>query len=130
MDAAGWAKSLHLCRCMATSIFARLFGVTEQSGAGSRINELLMTSTGLSVSRSLGQETLRRMKQMYECCALIHDPELLILSEPTTGLWVTPNLGVSGFGGDSDRHRAEQYERARSTAYMEGARRNAFDWLA
>ncbi|MGU0042559.1 hypothetical protein ACVXHA_02385 [Escherichia coli] len=59
------------------------------------------------------------------CCALIHDPELLILDELTTGSTCLP-LPVLGF----DRQyspAAEQMSVLVATAYMEEAER--FDWL-
>ena len=68
------------------------------------------------------------MKQKLSlCCALIHDPDLLILDEPTTG--VDP-LSRRQFWELIDRIRARRHGMSVivSTAYMEEAER--FDWLA
>ena len=60
------------------------------------------------------------------CCALIHDPDLLILDEPTTG--VDP-LSRNQFWELIGRIRAgrEGMSVLVATAYMEEAER--FDWL-
>jgi len=61
------------------------------------------------------------------CCSLIHDPDLLILDEPTTG--VDP-LSRRQFWELIDRMRARRQGMSVvvATAYMEEAER--FDWLA
>ena len=67
------------------------------------------------------------MKQkLCLCCALIHDPDLLILDEPTTG--VDP-LSRRQFWELIDRIRADRPGMSVlvATAYMEEAAR--FDWL-
>ena len=67
------------------------------------------------------------MKQKLSlCCALIHDPDLLILDEPTTG--VDP-LSRRQFWELIDRIRADRPGMSVlvATAYMEEAAR--FDWL-
>ena len=60
------------------------------------------------------------------CCSLIHDPDLLILDEPTTG--VDP-LSRRQFWDLIDRLRARRAGMSVivATAYMEEAAR--FDWL-
>ncbi|GAA6633388.1 ABC transporter permease [Escherichia coli] len=66
--------------------FARLFG-HDKAEREVRINELL-TSTGLAPfrDRPAGKLSGGMKQKLGLCCALIHDPELLILDEPTTGV--------------------------------------------
>jgi ribosome-dependent ATPase len=107
--------------------FGRLFGQPRSERVW-RISELLQ-STGLApFSNRPAKKLSGGMRQKLGlCCSLIHDPDLLILDEPTTG--VDPL---------SRRQFWELIERMRSrrpvmsvvvaTAYMEEAER--FHWLA
>jgi ribosome-dependent ATPase len=73
--------------------FARLFG-HDKAERELRINELLQ-STGLAPfrDRPAGKLSGGMKQKLGLCCALIHDPQLLILDEPTTG--VDPSPGRS-----------------------------------
>ncbi|EJZ1710993.1 ribosome-associated ATPase/putative transporter RbbA [Escherichia coli] len=106
--------------------FARLFG-HDKAEREVRINELL-TSTGLAPfrDRPAGKLSGGMKQKLGLCCALIQDPELLILDEPTTG--VDP-LSRSQFWDliDSIRQRQSNMSVLVATAYMEEAER--FDWL-
>jgi len=107
--------------------FARLFG----HGAAERrqrINELTQ-ATGLFkfLSRPAGKLSGGMKQKLGLCCALIHDPDFLILDEPTTG--VDP-LARAQFWDLIDRIRADRPGMSVivATAYMDEAQR--FDWLA
>ncbi len=106
--------------------FGRLFGQGKKERTA-RIAELL-SSTGLAPFRERPAAKLSGgMKQKLGlCCALIHDPDLLILDEPTTG--VDP-LSRRQFWAliDSIRARRPGMSVLVATAYMEEAER--FDWL-
>ncbi|MFH7828007.1 ribosome-associated ATPase/putative transporter RbbA [Kluyvera chengduensis] len=106
--------------------FARLFG-HDKSEREARIDELLQ-STGLAPfrDRPAGKLSGGMKQKLGLCCALIHDPQLLILDEPTTG--VDP-LSRSQFWAliDSIRERQPEMSVLVATAYMEEAER--FDWL-
>ncbi len=66
--------------------FGRLFGHGSRARAA-RI-ESLLDSTGLLpfAGRPAGKLSGGMMQKLGLCCALIHDPDLLILDEPTTGV--------------------------------------------
>ncbi len=66
--------------------FGRLFGQTKEERER-RIKELV-ESTGLArfVDRPAGKLSGGMKQKLGLCCALIHDPDLLILDEPTTGV--------------------------------------------
>jgi ribosome-dependent ATPase len=107
--------------------FGRLFG----QGAGERrkrIDELLK-ATGLDPfgDRPCGKLSGGMKQKVSLCCSLMHDPDLLILDEPTTG--VDP-LSRRQFWEliDSIRVRRPQMSVMVATAYMDEASR--FDWLA
>jgi ribosome-dependent ATPase len=106
--------------------FGRLFG-QSRGERQSRIVELL-DSTGLAPFAGRPAKNLSggMRQKLGLCCALIHDPDLLILDEPTTG--VDP-LSRRQFWQLVDRMRARRPRLSVlvATAYMEEAER--FDWL-
>ncbi|WP_097460841.1 ribosome-associated ATPase/putative transporter RbbA [Mangrovitalea sediminis] len=107
--------------------FARLFGLSKTM-RDQHIEELLR-STGLMAfrDRPAGKLSGGMKQKLGLCCALIHDPDLLILDEPTTG--VDP-LSRRRFWELIDRIRSRRPGMSVlvATAYMEEAER--FDWLA
>ena len=106
--------------------FGRLFG-HDAAERRRRIDELC-ASTGLLpfLARPAGKLSGGMKQKLGLCCALIHDPDLLILDEPTTG--VDP-LSRSQFWELIARIRAARPAMSVivATAYMEEADR--FDWL-
>src|SRR5690554_1296964 len=106
--------------------FARLFG--QGPAERERRIDALLRSTGLAEfrERPAGKLSGGMKQKLGLCCALIHDPDLLILDEPTTG--VDP-LSRSQFWELIARIRAERPRMSVlvATAYMEEAER--FDWL-
>ena len=107
--------------------FAKLFG-QDRRERRARITELL-DATGLAPfpDRPAGKLSGGMKQKLGLCCALIHDPDLLILDEPTTG--VDP-LSRLQFWELIDRIRVRRPSMSVivATAYMEEAER--FDWLA
>ncbi|WP_453934966.1 ribosome-associated ATPase/putative transporter RbbA [Acidovorax temperans] len=107
--------------------FARLFG----HGAAERRQRIdeLTQATGLFkfLARPAGKLSGGMKQKLGLCCALIHDPDFLILDEPTTG--VDP-LARAQFWDLIDRIRADRPGMSVivATAYMDEAQR--FDWLA
>ena len=106
--------------------FGRLFD-QPRSEREWRIKDLL-AATGLDPfpDRPAGKLSGGMKQKLSLCCSLIHDPDLLILDEPTTG--VDP-LSRRQFWELIDRIRARRPEMSVmvATAYMEEAER--FDWL-
>ncbi|MGY3534465.1 ribosome-associated ATPase/putative transporter RbbA [Bradyrhizobium sp. USDA 4452] len=106
--------------------FARLFGQSREERDW-RIKELLH-STGLApfADRPAKKLSGGMRQKLGLCCSLIHDPDLLILDEPTTG--VDP-LSRRQFWDLIDRLRGRRARMSvvAATAYMEEAER--FDWL-
>ncbi|QDV64601.1 ribosome-associated ATPase/putative transporter RbbA [Crateriforma conspicua] len=106
--------------------FGRLFGQSRHE-RDRRIDRLLR-STGLHPfrGRPAGKLSGGMKQKLGLCCALIHDPDLLILDEPTTG--VDP-LSREQFWTliDEIRQQRDGMSVFVSTAYMEEAER--FDWL-
>ena len=106
--------------------FARLFG----HGAAERRRRIdeLTRSTGLHsfLQRPAGKLSGGMKQKLGLCCALIHDPDLLILDEPTTG--VDP-LARAQFWDLIERIRRQRPGMSVmvATAYMDEAQR--FHWL-
>lgn len=106
--------------------FARLFG-QDKAERDRRIAELCKR-TGLDgfESRPAGKLSGGMKQKLGLICSLIHDPKLLVLDEPTTG--VDP-LSRRQFWDLIDDIRTERSDMSVmvATAYMEEAAR--FDWL-
>lgn len=106
--------------------FARLFG--HRHGERRRRIDDLTRSTGLHgfLDRPAGKLSGGMKQKLGLCCSLIHDPDLLILDEPTTG--VDP-LARAQFWELIARIRRQrpQMSVVVATAYMDEAQR--FDWL-
>ncbi|WP_454019919.1 ribosome-associated ATPase/putative transporter RbbA [Azospirillum sp. Marseille-Q6669] len=124
----GLGKNLYPTLSIAENLdfFGRLFG----QGRAERRRRIadLTQSTGLApfLDRPAGKLSGGMKQKLGLCCALIHDPDLLILDEPTTG--VDP-LSRRQFWELIDRIRADRpgMSVVVATAYMEEAAR--FDWL-
>ena len=108
------------------TFFGRLFGLT--SDERDRRIDALLAATGLHpFADRLARKLSGGMRQKLGlCCALIHDPDLLILDEPTTG--VDP-LSRRQFWRLIAQLRANRPGMSVivATAYMEEAEQ--FDWL-
>ena len=106
--------------------FGRLFG-QSRARRDAMISELLWSTGLLPFSDRMAKQLSGGMRQKLGlCCCLIHDPDLLILDEPTTG--VDP-LSRRRFWELIDQMRARRTGMSVlvATAYMEEAER--FDWL-
>jgi ribosome-dependent ATPase len=107
--------------------FGRLFGQDRAERRG-RIDDLL-AATGLAPfrDRPAGKLSGGMKQKLGICAALLHDPELLILDEPTTGI---DPLSRRQFWELVERMRARHPAMSVlvATAYMEEAER--FEWLA
>src|SRR5271165_276522 len=104
----------------------RLFGLSHAERQR-HMNELLKaTSLDPFQSRPAGKLSGGMKQKLSLCCALIHDPDLLILDEPTTG--VDP-LSRRQFWELIDNMRARRPGMSVivSTAYMDEAQQ--FNWL-
>src|SRR5690554_1705434 len=106
--------------------FARLFG-HDAAERRRRIDELTK-ATGLFnfLQRPAGKLSGGMKQKLGLCCSLIHDPDLLILDEPTTG--VDP-LARSQFWQliSAIRQQRPQMSVIVATAYMDETQ--GFDWL-
>ncbi|QGZ56324.1 ribosome-associated ATPase/putative transporter RbbA [Paraburkholderia acidiphila] len=106
--------------------FGRLFGHDDDERR--RRIDALTRSTGLDpfLARPAGKLSGGMKQKLGLCCALIHDPDLLILDEPTTG--VDP-LARAQFWDLINGIRKERPSMSVivATAYMDEAQ--GFDWL-
>lgn len=124
----GLGRNLYMDLTVAENLdfFGMLFGQGQEERRA-RIDTLL-AATGLSPfpDRPAGKLSGGMKQKLGLCCALIHDPDLLILDEPTTG--VDP-LSRRQFWDliDNIRRQRSQMSVLVATAYMEEAER--FDWL-
>jgi ribosome-dependent ATPase len=124
----GLGKNLYMSLSVYENVefFARLFEQDKKERTA-RI-KMLLESTGLLnfKDRPAGKLSGGMKQKLGLCCALIHDPDLLILDEPTTG--VDP-LSRRQFWTLIDRIRANKKDMSVliATAYMEEAEK--FDYL-
>lgn len=124
----GLGKNLYASLSVGENLrfFARLFGHDDPE-CRRRVEQLTL-STGLHafLDRPAGKLSGGMRQKLGLCCALVHDPDLLILDEPTTG--VDP-LARAQFWELIERIRASRPGMSVlvATAYMEEAER--FDWL-
>lgn len=124
----GLGKNLYFTLTVEENLqfFARLFG--HDAAERRRRIDYLTKRTGLHpfLNRPAGQLSGGMKQKLGLCCALIHDPDLLILDEPTTG--VDP-LARRQFWDliDSVREGQPNMGVVVATAYMDEAQR--FDWL-
>ncbi|MCQ2379907.1 MAG: ribosome-associated ATPase/putative transporter RbbA [Victivallaceae bacterium] len=124
----GLGKNLYFTLTVEENLqyFARLFG-QDAAERRARIDRLTK-STGLYrfLDRPAGKLSGGMKQKLGLCCSLIHDPDLLVLDEPTTG--VDP-LARRQFWDlvDSIQKERPNLTVIVATAYMDEAQR--FDWL-
>ena len=124
----GLGKNLYFTLTVEENLqfFGRLFG--HDAAERRRRIDRLTRSTGLYpfLDRPAGKLSGGMKQKLGLCCALIHDPDLLVLDEPTTG--VDP-LARRQFWDLIDAIRADQPGMSVmvATAYMDEAQR--FQWL-
>ncbi len=106
--------------------FARLFG-HDQHERRQRIDRLTH-ATGLHpfLDRPVGKLSGGMKQKLGLCCALIHDPDLLILDEPTTGVDPLARAQFWELIADIRSHHPRMSVIV-ATSYMDEAQR--FDWL-
>ncbi|HYW77153.1 MAG TPA: ribosome-associated ATPase/putative transporter RbbA [Gammaproteobacteria bacterium] len=120
----GLGKNLYATLSVRENIdfFAGLFG-HDRAERQRRVDELT-AATGLApfVDRPAGKLSGGMKQKLGLCCALVHDPELLILDEPTTGI---DPLSRRQFWDLIERIRAHRRDMSVlvATAYMEEASR-------
>ena len=124
----GLGKNLYFTLTVEENLqfFGRLFG--HDAAELRRRIDRLTKSTGLYpfLDRPAGKLSGGMKQKLGLCCSLIHDPDLLVLDEPTTG--VDP-LARRQFWDLVDNIKREQPNMSVivATAYMDEAQR--FDWL-
>ncbi|MBE6369931.1 MAG: ABC transporter ATP-binding protein/permease [Lentisphaerae bacterium] len=124
----GLGKNLYFTLTVEENLqfFGKLFG--HDAAERRRRIDHLTRSTGLYnfLDRPAGKLSGGMKQKLGLCCALIHDPDLLVLDEPTTG--VDP-LARRQFWDlvDSVRIMQPQMTVIVATAYMDEAQR--FEWL-
>jgi ribosome-dependent ATPase len=124
----GLGKNLYFTLTVEENLqfFGRLFG--HDAAERRRRIDRLTKSTGLFpfLNRPAGKLSGGMKQKLGLCCSLIHDPDLLVLDEPTTG--VDP-LARRQFWDLVDNIRRDQPNMSVivATAYMDEAQR--FDWL-
>ena len=124
----GLGKNLYFTLTVEENLqfFGKLFG--HNAAERRRRIDHLTKSTGLYnfLDRPAGKLSGGMKQKLGLCCALIHDPDLLVLDEPTTG--VDP-LARRQFWDlvDSVRISQPQMTVIVATAYMDEAQR--FEWL-
>jgi ribosome-dependent ATPase len=124
----GLGKNLYMTLSVYENLdfFGRLFG-QDKPERDRRIDDLLASTGMLPFKQRPAGKLSGGMKQKLGlCCSLIHDPDLLILDEPTTG--VDP-LSRRQFWDLIKRIRVQRPQMSVmvSTAYMDEA--DGFDWL-
>ncbi|MGG7516765.1 ribosome-associated ATPase/putative transporter RbbA [Allorhizobium undicola] len=123
----GLGKNLYPNLTVAENIdfFGRLFG--HGAAERARRSAVLMQATGLSpfADRLMGKLSGGMKQKLGLCCALVHDPDLLLLDEPTTGVdplsrrqfWDlvetihSARPGLTVITATSDMQEAERFER-------------------
>lgn len=124
----GLGRNLYPSLTVAENIdfFGGLFGMGGRALAHRRQRLLLATGLAPFDARPAGKLSGGMKQKLGLCCALVHDPDLLILDEPTTG--VDP-LSRRQFWELIDQIRADRPGMSLlvATAYMEEAER--FDHL-
>ena len=124
----GLGKNLYFTLTVEENLqfFGRLFG--HDAAERRRRIDHLTKSTGLYpfLDRPAGKLSGGMKQKLGLCCSLIHDPDLLVLDEPTTG--VDP-LARRQFWDLVDTIKRDQPNMSVivATAYMDEAQR--FDWL-
>ena len=124
----GLGKNLYAMLSVRENIdfFARLFG--QDKAERERRIAALTESTGLApfLDRPAGKLSGGMKQKLGLCCALVHDPDLLILDEPTTGIDPLSRRQFWELIGRI-RNTRPGMSVIIATAYMEEAA--GFDWL-